>query len=234
MSTAPSPPPTVEEIAHDRHSVRAFTRQEVDASVIGDIIEVAQRAPSWCNVQPWTLDLLSGEAKNSLVDRMLADADRGPGQYDIPAPSTYSGVYRDRRRASGFRLYEAVGVDRADMSGRSAQARENFRFFGAPHALIISCASELLPYGLVDCGAFIATFQLAAQSKGVGTIAQAAVARYGATIREFLGLSSEQRIVGALAFGYADTDHPVNSFRTERATVTDAVRCWRAAGRTPT
>ena len=42
-----------ETLVQTRKSVRGFTRQPVSRAVIEDIIEVAKRAPSSMNTQPW-------------------------------------------------------------------------------------------------------------------------------------------------------------------------------------
>ena len=57
------------------------------------------------------------------------------------------------------------------------QALENFRLFGAPHVLIVTSERDLGVYGAVDCGLYGGSLLLAAQSLGIATIAQAALAR---------------------------------------------------------
>ncbi|WP_459115360.1 nitroreductase family protein, partial [Streptomyces siamensis] len=55
------------------------------------------------------------------------------------------------------------------------------------------------------------------------TIPQAAIAMHSDHVREFFRIPQDRLIVCAVSFGYADTEHPVNRFRTTRADVEDTV-----------
>jgi nitroreductase len=63
---------------------------------------------------------------------------------------------------------------------------------------------------------------LAAQSLGLGVIAQGAVAMYSDFVRSWLGLGEDRLVVCAVSFGYPDQTDSVNDFRTTRAEL-DAV-----------
>ena len=54
------------EAVSKRRSVRGFLDKEVPQQVINRIFEIAQQAPSNCNVQPWKAYVASGELKESL------------------------------------------------------------------------------------------------------------------------------------------------------------------------
>jgi nitroreductase len=216
--------PNFEDVVSARFSARAFLPDPVPTDVIERILGIAQQTPSWCNVQPWEIVVTSGDATRRLSELLMAKARSGPGYFDVDAPTEYVGVYRDRRRASGFDLYESLSIARDDFAARDRQALENFRFFGAPHTAIITTEAQLGPYALVDCGAYVSTFLYAATSLGIATIAQAAVAQHSAALREHLGIPDARQVVCAISFGYADDTHPANGFRTDRAAVADAVR----------
>lgn len=215
---------TLEQILDDRYSCRGFTSEPVPEDTIERMLRMAQRTASWCNSQAWQVDLVSGDATaafgRSLTDFVVSHDMRS----DLPAPERYDGVYGDRRRASGYGLYTALGIERSDHDARAQQMLENYRFFGAPHVAVITSDAGLGTYGAVDCGGYVATFLAAAASLGVATCAQAALALYSDGVREFLGLGEDRLVVCGIAFGYADSGHPANTFRTERATLTDVVR----------
>lgn len=216
----------LQRLLHARHSCRAFQDREVPRDVIEQILTDAGRAPSWCNAQPWQVHLTSGAATDSFRDVMLNAFDTGSPNPDFPFPAGYTGHHQDRRRTCGFQLYEAVGVGRGDKMGRVAQMRENYRFFGAPHVALITTARELGEYGALDCGGFITTFCLAAQAQGVATIPQAAIAFYSDVVRAHFGIGDDRLVLAAISFGYSDTDHPANTFRTDRAPL-DQVVHWQ-------
>lgn len=100
---------------------------------------------------------------------------------------------------------------------------ENFRLFGAPHVAIVTSDEALGVYGAIDCGAWVANFMLAAQSVGVATIAQGALALHSPFVREHFGLGDERRVICGVSFGYEDTGHPANGFRTGRVPLAQAV-----------
>ena len=142
----------------------------------------------------------------------------------ISFPREYRGAYLARRRACGFALYDAAGVTRGDRAASSVQMLENYRFFGAPHVAIITTDEALGAYGAVDCGAYVSTFLLAAQSLGVATIPQAALASHSKFVRDYFGIGEDRLVVCGISFGYEDRSHKANGFRTDRAALAEAVR----------
>lgn len=214
----------LEEVLDDRYSCRGFSSDPVPEQTIEQILRMSQRTASWCNSQAWQVDLVTGDATaefgRALTDHVVANDMRS----DFPAPERYDGVYGERRRASGYGLYTALGIERSDGDARMRQMLENFRFFGAPHVAVITSDAGLGTYGAVDCGGYVATFLTAASSLGVATCAQAALALYSDGVREHLNIPEDRLIVCGIAFGYADAQHPANAFRTERADLTDVVR----------
>jgi nitroreductase len=207
-----------------RSSCRAFRPEPVAPETISRILTSAQRTASWCNSQSWQLALTSGAGTDRLRGALYAAAAGGRTESpDIPFPREYRGVHRKRRSESGHQLYEAVGIERGDRQRQLRQSLANFEFFGAPHVVIIHTDEALGPYGAVDCGAYVSSFLLAATAHGVATIAQAALAMYPNTLRDQLGLAPERTIVCGISFGYADTTHPVNGYRTSRAPLDEVV-----------
>jgi nitroreductase len=116
-----------------------------------------------------------------------------------------------------------MGIARGDREAARRQALQNYEFFGAPHVAIITCEAHLGIYAAVDCGAYVANFLLAATSLGLGCIAQAALASHPDVVRRHFGLPESQRVVCGISFGFADTAHPANSFRTRRAGLEEVV-----------
>jgi len=213
----------LEELLGERYSVRAFLAREVDRKTIEHVLTVAQRTASWCNSQPWQVIIASGEAKEHFRKEIYAKASSGAtDDGDFPFPREYRGVYLARRRESGFQLYNTLGIPRGDKIAYARQALENFNFFGAPHVAIIHTDEALGVYGAIDCGGYVSNFMLAAQAVGLGAIAQAALAHQSGLIRRHFGLGDDRRVVCGISFGYPDRDHRINSYRTSRASVTEA------------
>jgi nitroreductase len=224
MSNQESPASALESLLTRRHSCRSFKPDPVPRERIEEVLRIAQKTASWNNVQPWQVHIFSGSALERFRDVMLSAATQAGNTSDFPWPTEYRGIYLNRRRECGFGLYAAVGIQKGDREASGKQAMENFRFFGAPHVAIITSDAALNVYGAVDCGAYVANFLLAAESLGISSIAQGALASKSAVIRQHLGLSEERRILCGISFGYEDDAHPANAYRTTRAPVDEVVR----------
>jgi nitroreductase len=215
----------LERLMAARFSCRAFLAEQVARATIERILTAAQTTASWCNSQPWRLEITSGEATQRFREVMhAAAAGAKPSSGDFPFPREYNGVYLARRRESGFQLYNALDIPRGDKAGYAKQALENFNFFGAPHVAIIHTDEALGTYGAIDCGGYVTSFMLAAQALGVATVPQAALAFHSELVRRHFGLADDRRVVCGISFGYPDRTHKANSYRTSRAPLKETVR----------
>jgi nitroreductase len=215
---------TLSRLLAARYSCRAYRPDPVPRPVIEQMLAVAQLSPSWCNSQPWQVIVTEGAGterfRKVLYEHASRDAAAPAGPTltpDFPFPAAYRGVYKERQREVGWQLYKSVGIAYGDRVSSGKQALENFRLFGAPHALIVTTERDLGVYGAIDCGVYIGNVLLAAQSFGLGMIPQAALAAYAPLMREHFGIPDHRLIVLGASFGYPDMAHPANSFRSRRA-----------------
>jgi nitroreductase len=220
-----APIDVLEDLLAARFSCRAFLPKPVPRATIERILAAAQKSASWCNSQPWRLEITSGVATQTFRDVMYGAASSGrPTSGDFPFPREYRGVYLERRRESGFQLYNSLGIARGDKAGYAKQSLENFNFFGAPHVAIVHTDEALGVYGAIDCGGYVTSFMLAAQALGVATVPQAALAFHSEVVRQHFGLGDDRRVVCGISFGYPDREHKANSYRTTRARLGETVR----------
>ena len=207
-------------LAQSRRSCRAFRAEPLPRPTIEHILAVAQRTPSWCNVQPWQVAVTSHEGterlRASYIGRQTSAA-----QPDLPFPTGYNEPYAPRRRECARQLYESVGIPKGDRAAASRQAEKNFAFFDAPHVAIITTDRRIGVYGAIDCGAYVYAFLLAAQSLGVAAIAQASLARHPDLVRSFFDLPTDRLVVCGISFGWAAEEEPVNTFRTSRVNLSE-------------
>lgn len=101
----------LEQLLADRWSCRAFRSDTVPEETIRRMFEIAQRAPSWCNTQPWHVHVTQGAATARFKAALLSHVESAglTSESDYSMPVAYSGIHRERRRESGWQLYEAVG-----------------------------------------------------------------------------------------------------------------------------
>lgn len=214
----------LEELLGERFSCRAFRPDPVPRASIERILTAAQKTASWCNSQPWQLTIASGAVTKKFRDVIYAAAASGkPNSGDFPFPREYRGVYLERRRESGFQLYNSLGIVRGDKAAYARQALENFNFFGAPHVAIVHTDEALGVYGAIDCGGYVTSFMLAAQALGIATVPQAALAFHSELVRKHFGIGDDRRVVCGISFGFPDPGHKANSYRTTRASLADTV-----------
>lgn len=193
------------------------------------MLALARQSPSWCNTQPWHVFVTEGTETERFRAALRDDA-LEHGQKiapDIAMPVEYQGVHLERRRESGWQLYEAVGVAKGDREASARQSARNFELFDAPHVAVITVDAALGTYGVLDVGVFVGHLLLAAESLGVATIAQAAIATRAPIVRSFFDIPETEAVLLGISFGWSDEDHAANSYRTSRADMASIVR-WRS------
>lgn len=215
---------TLDEALSQRRSVRGFEAREVPEANIREVFELAQLAPSNCNIQPWLCHIVSGDRLRALGAEMVAAAVAGvQPDPDFTSDRKFSGVYRARQVDAAVQLYGAMGIDRNDRPRRDWAYRRNLEFFGAPHAVLVFMHSEFEEREAVDLGIYAQTLMLAMTSRGLASCAQGALSLYPTIIRRSLGLSDDNRLIFGISFGYEDEAVPANSARVGRGALGDAV-----------
>lgn len=217
-------PEDFDALVRARRSVRGYLPQPVDPAVIDAALEAALWAPSNCNVQPWSVHLVSGAALRALGAAMIAEARRGTAQPDVPMDTAYRGVFRDRQIGAAKALYGAMGIARDDRDGRTAAFLRNLDAFGAPHAAFVFLPEHFGIREAADLGGFVQTLLLALTARGLGSCAQGALSLYPDIVRAHLGLEPGAQLMVGIAFGHEDPDHPANTARTDRAGLAGMVR----------
>lgn len=228
MTQALIDPTIVDAAITTRMAVRAFTQQAVTRQTIADILQVASRAPSGTNTQPWQVYVLQGASRAALVAKACAihDAIR-----DNPAlaadyqedydyyPAQWFSPYIDRRRANGWGLYGLLGIGKADRDKMHVQMQRNFKFFDAPVGLIFTLNRAMGRGSLLDYGTFLQNVMLAARARGLHTCPQQAWNMFTKVILPHVGASEHEMMVCGMALGYADEAAIVNTFHTPRVPV---------------
>jgi nitroreductase len=207
-----------------RHSIRAFLDKPVERADIERILEVAARAPSGTNTQPWKVYVLTGQARQDLSDAIQAvnaDPEQARQHTEEYAyyPREWVSPFVDRRRKVGWDLYTLLGLTRDNKAGMAAQHARNYRFFDAPVGLIFTIDRIMEQGSWLDYGMFLQSIMVAARGRGLDTCPQAAFTQYHRVIAQQLGLPENEMVVCGMALGWADPDRIENSLVTEREPV---------------
>jgi len=202
-----------------RRSMRGFRAEPIPRAELEQVFGAAQRAPSWCNVQPWRVALTEPPVTDELAAAMQAAARTSLPHAELPFTLDYPSPYKERRVACGVALYEAMGITRDDKAGRYDAWLRNYAFFGAPHVAIVACDRRLGPYAYLDVGVWLGYVLTAAAALGIDTCPMASVAAYPEPLRQRLPIGDTETILFGLALGRADEDVAANRCRTDREPV---------------
>ena len=216
-----------------RMSARAFLSRPVPRETIECILQIASRAPSGTNTQPWKVYVLKGRSRDELVDKVCAAHDAlraNPALGEVYReeyryyPERWVSPYIDRRRANGWWLYGLLGIARGEKDKMHAQHQRNFRFFDAPVGLMFTIDRIMGRGSLLDYGMFLQNIMIAARARGLHTCPQAAWNSYAKIVLPHIGASENEMLVCGMALGWADPDNKVNRFETPREPVSAFTR----------
>ncbi|TAK31671.1 MAG: hypothetical protein EPO21_17215 [Chloroflexota bacterium] len=209
-----------------RRSIRAFKPNAVPRKILSEIVETAQRAPSWANTQPWELAIVSGdkleEIRQACVDRFKSA--RRP-ETDFPSPLAFPRGFLEPygARAAAKDLFAIKGIARDDRERRAWWRLEGVRLYGAPAAIFIyvdrsmyAQDGQLNVYPFFDCGMLAQNIMLLASQRELGTVPQIQGVLFPDVLREKLGLPDSKLMLISIAIGYPDETDPINQYRSER------------------
>lgn len=219
----------VDTVITSRRSIRAFLSKPVEREEIVRILEVAARAPSGTNTQPWKVYVLTGATKDKLSSEILkvfnnpALAQQHTEEYHY-YPVRWTSPYIDRRRKVGWDLYALLNLKRDNKAGMHAQHARNYLFFDAPVGLMFTIERSMEKGSWLDYGMFLQNIMIAARGRGLDTCPQAAFIQFHQIIRDVLQLPDNEMLVCGMALGYADKNKVENTLQTERETIAGFVR----------
>lgn len=213
-----------EEVVFGRRSIRGFKQQQVPKSVLQEVVELAIRAPSSMNTQPWHLFVVGGEVLNKIregnTEKNLAGV---PPSREIRSHGAYAGVHRQRQIEIAVQLFEAMGIERHDAERRQDWVLRGFRQFDAPVSVVVTYDKELQGGDIAqfDCGGLVNALVNAGWSKGLGAVVNSQGIMQSPVVREHAGIPDDQVIMICVAMGYPDDSFAANAVVSERRQVED-------------
>jgi nitroreductase len=216
----------VVEAVKTRKSIRLFKPDPVPKETIKEILDIAVRAPSAMNTQPWELTVVTGEVLNNIRKANVEKALSGAAPDESPHRGVYKDVYRQRQVDLAVQLFNLMGITREDKEKRKDWMQRGFRYFDAPAAIIISADKQLEgTWSLFDIGCLSQTISLVALNYGLGTCIEDQGSMYAQGIKKYAGIPDSKEVIISIAIGYPDWDFPANAIQTPRAPVDD-ITAW--------
>lgn len=208
-----------------RRSIRGYKQEPVPKSVVREIIELAMRAPSSMNTQPWNFYVLTGEpldkVRSGNVERILAGV---PDSREFRGHGAYAGAHRERQIEVAVQLFTAMGIERDNKEKRQDWVLRGFRQFDAPVSIVVTYDKSIEggDIGPFDCGAVTNALVNAAWSRGLGCVINSQGIMQSPVVREHAGISDDQVIMICVAMGYPDDSFAANAVVSRRKSVDDA------------
>jgi len=224
---------SVETAIETRFSARAFLPRAVPRETIERILEVASRAPSGTNTQPWKVYVLQGASRDSLVEKVCAAHDAIHANPSLASeyheaydyyPDQWVSPYIDRRRENGWSLYGLLGIAKGEKDKMHAQHQRNFRFFDAPVGLMFTLDRVMGRGSLVDYGMFLQNLMVAARADVRKDDPREPVPRRLRAGVKTVGAGEKEMLVCGMSLGWLDESQKVNGFHTPREPVANFTR----------
>jgi len=200
-----------------RRSVRGFLPDPVPEGTLRAVFELAQLAPSNCNVQPWRCYVASGATRDRAQAMLLERIDAGASPtLDFADANAFAGDYRRLQIECAVALYGEMGIARDDRAGRFRALRRNYELFDAPHVVFVGMLKSFGIQVALDVGAYLQTLMLAMTAHGIACCPQGSLRSYPDVVRELFDVPDEVGILCGISFGYEDRRVPANRTRVGR------------------
>ena len=209
-----------DEVVLGRRSIRGYKQEPVSKQVIEEVLELAVRAPSSMNTQPWHLYVVTGEVLDKIrkgnTERNVSGV---PPSREIKTPNRgYKGPHRERQIEIAVQLFKKMGIERDDKEGRQDWVLRGFRQFDAPFCVVVTFDRELIDDDIskFDCGGIVNALVNAGWSKGLGAVINSQGIMQSPVVREHTGIPDDQVIMICVAMGYPDDSFPANEVVSNR------------------
>lgn len=215
----------VDQAIRSRHSVRAFKSTAIDRQTIIDILNVASRAPSGNNIQPWKVYVVTGQKRQQLIEQVCSaqrEIFAQPEKAQLHQetfkyyPEKWTSPFIERRRENGWGLYGLLNIQKGEVQKMQQQHLRNYELFDAPVGLFFSLSTTLETGSKMDIAMMIQNVMIAAKARGIDSCPQAAWNPFHQIVANVLGIPEDEELVCAIALGYADPDQVVNQLHTPR------------------
>jgi nitroreductase len=214
-----------DDVIRSRRSIRGFLDKPVPKALVREILELAMRAPTSLNTQPWNFYVVAGDVLDRIrkgnVERNLAGV---PHSREFRMGPGYEGAHRERQIGIAKQLFAAMGIAREDKAARDDWVLRGFRQFGAPVSIVVTYdrsihGSDIAPF---DCGGVVNCIVNTAWARGLGCVINSQGIMQSPVVRAEAGIPDDQVIQTCIAMGWPDPSFPANAVVSTRKSVDEA------------
>ena len=204
------------ELMKERHSCRKFQSKKIPEEVLKDIISISLMSPSWCNSQPWTIYVATGNTLEEIRKEWISkNKEKVKGYADInPGHRT---DFSERSQATMAKFFK-IGDN---LTNKNELEESNADFFNAQAMVYLTLNKGHQPYSILDLGGIEMAIMLAAKDHGVDSIPAYTTIMYPDVLRKYMKISDKEDIVIGVALGYEEKS-PLNDLRSEKLTIEEA------------
>mgnify|MGYP003591005407 FL=1 len=214
-----------DDVIQQRRSIRGYLNKPVPKALVREVLELAMRAPTSYNTQPWNFYVVTGDVLERIragnVARTLAGV---PDSREFRTGPDYAGPHRERQIGVAKQLFAAMGIERENKAKRHEWVLRGFRQFDAPVSIVVTYdrsieGSDVAPF---DCGGVVNSIVNVAWARGLGCVINSQGIMQSPVVRAEAGIPDDQMIQTCIAMGWPDESFPANAVVSQRKSVDEA------------
>ena len=214
-----------DDVIQQGRSIRGYLNKPVPKALVREVLELAMRAPTSYNTQPWNFYVVTGDVLERIragnVARTLAGV---PDSREFRTGPDYAGPHRERQIGVAKQLFAAMGIERENKAKRHEWVLRGFRQFDAPVSIVVTYdrsieGSDVAPF---DCGGVVNSIVNVAWARGLGCVINSQGIMQSPVVRAEAGIPDDQMIQTCIAMGWPDESFPANAVISQRKSVDEA------------
>lgn len=196
-----------------RQSIRIFKDKAIPEDDLRDIVQLAEKTPSWTNSQPWRVHIATGESLQKIKEDHLRHYELGiHGKPDFPYAPRDS--WDQLSQLNSFKWSSELGTFLGEDGEQMGYS--NTHLFDAAAIVYLTLPKKGSMWSVYDLGAFGQTLALAAADKRIDSVVAYEFIKYPDSLRKILGVSNDTNFVMGIGLGYRDNKYKINKFRSSR------------------
>ena len=212
----------LQEVINQRHSVREFQDKPIEHEIITEIVQLAQRAPSWVNSQPWQVYCAMGDSLQQIKNAYHEQDEAGNhGQPDLAVMGRDDWAPQAQVNMKQWR-HEIVHHFASFDEAHEKMTNASDTLYNSPVILYITIPKASPDWSVFDAGLFAENLMLAATDNGLSTIPTYNSVRFPAILHQILKVPEDERFIVGISLGYPTADS-INTYQSKRRPVNEVL-----------